>query len=260
MNMTTPVNQKVRIKIESEDFKNMNTNLNTQQSFSSFLTNWNCATSNGSSFQILEDKQSKITNNFENAINQKILGLNTNQNLARNLQHSKTLNTGNVLGNTITTDSNISNSCNNQINDLHARSVDFTNKSPLKVNLNCGFPNYLSLNQYANISEYDQSITNNSNHNIKYNPNYKTPNNITPYPVCQDNNMYYKGYFENYNNLNNLNKNIICPIKFNPNDDKNILDNLLVLIKDQNGCRLIQKKLEEKKEEFYIKFYEKVGR
>jgi hypothetical protein len=254
MNMTTPVNQKFRRLIESEEMKNMNTNLNTQQSFSSFLTNWNCATSNGSSFQINEDKKPKITNNFENVINQKMLTSNNNNiNMGNNnYVLSNTLNNNNIMGNTITTDSNVSNS------NLHAKSVDFTNKSPFKIGIksNNGLPNYPSLNQFPNQADYEQNIMNTSNQNNMF--NYPSGNNMAPYSFCHDNNLYYKGYFENFSGINNINKNNICPIKFNPNDDRNILDNILVLTKDQNGCRLIQKKLEEKREEFLTKFYEKV--
>lgn len=253
--MTTPVNQKFRRLIESEEIRNMNTNLNTQQSFSSFLTNWNCATSNASSFQINEDKKPKMINNFENVLNQKMLNDNKNLNMgSNNFMLSNTHNNGNVIGKTITTESNISNS------NLHAKSVDFTNKSPFKngMKLNNGLPSYLNLNPFLNPADYDHNNMNTSYQNNMYNGNYLSGNNISPYSFCQDNNVYYKGYFEMFNGINNINKNNICPIKFNPNDDRNILDNALVLIKDQNGCRLVQKKLEEKKEEFLMKFYEKV--
>jgi hypothetical protein len=37
-------------------------------------------------------------------------------------------------------------------------------------------------------------------------------------------------------------------------DEKYLLDNLLLLLKDQNGCRLIQKKIEEKPEYIYTMF------
>jgi hypothetical protein len=47
-------------------------------------------------------------------------------------------------------------------------------------------------------------------------------------------------------------------IKFNPNEDKSVLDNLMILIKDQNGCRMIQKKLEEKRDDFILKFFDKI--
>lgn len=50
----------------------------------------------------------------------------------------------------------------------------------------------------------------------------------------------------------------IVPFKFNPNEDKSVLDNLHLLIKDQNGCRMIQAKLDEKKEDFNQKFFEKI--
>jgi len=257
MNMTTPINQKLQRLIESEDFKNMNTNINTQQSFSSFLTNWNFAKSNGSSFQMNEENKQKNLNNFDKKIIQTVPTGNNNN--GKNLLRSSTFNTGIILGNTVHTDSNISNSNNYQTNDLHAKSVEFTNKSPLQISKNSNgvFPNYMSLNQYVNNGDFDQSNTN-TIHNNMFNGNFKSQNNMAQYSICQDNNVYYKGYYENYNNLNKIHSNNICPIKFNPNDDKNILDNVLILIKDQNGCRLIQKKLEDRREDFLLKFYEKV--
>jgi hypothetical protein len=56
-------------------------------------------------------------------------------------------------------------------------------------------------------------------------------------------------YQFNNNNNNNVN---------NMFDDKHILDNVLLLLKDQNGCRLIQKKLEEKSPEYAINIFEKI--
>jgi hypothetical protein len=50
----------------------------------------------------------------------------------------------------------------------------------------------------------------------------------------------------------------VPPVRFNPNEDKSVLDNVMILIKDQNGCRMIQKKLEEKKEDFLHKFFDKI--
>ena len=54
-------------------------------------------------------------------------------------------------------------------------------------------------------------------------------------------------------NTNNFNFN------FNySNEEKYILDNALIFAKDTTGCRIVQKKLEEKKKDFSIKFFEKV--
>jgi hypothetical protein len=41
-------------------------------------------------------------------------------------------------------------------------------------------------------------------------------------------------------------------------DERYILDNLMILLKDQNGCRLIQKKIEEKPHEYIYPMLEKI--
>jgi hypothetical protein len=42
------------------------------------------------------------------------------------------------------------------------------------------------------------------------------------------------------------------------NNDNGMLDNLALFIKDQNGCRMIQKKFEERNLNFMARFFEKV--
>jgi hypothetical protein len=37
-----------------------------------------------------------------------------------------------------------------------------------------------------------------------------------------------------------------------------LVENVFLYIRDQNGCRILQKKIEEKNKEFLFKFYEKV--
>jgi hypothetical protein len=72
--------------------------------------------------------------------------------------------------------------------------------------------------------------------------------------------MNYYPYLENelirnnyqYSFCNNFAKASMKP------DDKAILDNIFILMKDQNGCRMLQRKFEEKHSEFFAKFYEKV--
>ena len=147
-------------------------NLNTQQSFSSFLTNLNCKTSNGSYFM---DKK----------FNQ---------------------------------------------NDIHAKSVDLSNQSPFNLTHSVYHNKYNNYNFYQLIN--DES--------------YKTVlnNQYLGYSFCNDN------MINNYNYLK-------YPFQIKP-DDKALLDNLMFLIKDQNGCRVLQKKFEERRLEFFKKFYDKV--
>jgi hypothetical protein len=68
-------------------------------------------------------------------------------------------------------------------------------------------------------------------------------------------------------NLSNLQKPNPQP-QFNPNsipnflqDDQYVLENILLLLKDQNGCRMVQKKIEEKvsDKDYINSFYEKIS-
>ncbi len=97
--------------------------------------------------------------------------------------------------------------------NLHAKSVDLTNPSPLK----------LAQSVYHNKMNY--------------------------YPFFE-NDLIRNNY--QYSFCNNLGKAQMKP------DDKAILDNLFILMKDQNGCRMLQRKFEEKNLVFFIKFFEKV--
>ena len=74
------------------------------------------------------------------------------------------------------------------------------------------------------------------------------------YNYLQDNSLHFKNNVPIYDYKSNH----INQYKINLSDDKNILENLLIFIKDQNGCKILQKKLEEKNYDFNIKFFEKV--
>jgi hypothetical protein len=76
------------------------------------------------------------------------------------------------------------------------------------------------------------------------------------YNMCHDNNYFYKN---NMPQMYEYKSNPKPQFKMNFNDEKNIIDNLVLIIKDQNGCKLIQKKLEEKNNEFMCKFFDKVN-
>jgi len=76
---------------------------------------------------------------------------------------------------------------------------------------------------------------NNQNYYIPYSFNSEQ---ATNYPVYYD----------------NLNSNNFRPI----NNDMVLVENVFLYIRDQNGCRILQKKIEEKNKEFLFKFYEKV--
>lgn len=228
-NITTPVNTKCLQTLDTDETKIFNT-----QSCSSLITNINYATtSNGSSF--LDDKkfllikdQNKITNNI-------------NQNNFTSLEKSYLSNQN----------SNLS----------HAKSVDLNNQSPYRLNghnFNQKFipqkyitnTNIHSYGGYLNQHELDNNVMM-GNFPRNYENQYGT------YSFCYDNSKYFLK-----NNIPFFDYKCTTQppqqFKLNYNDDKSIIDNLLILIKDQNGCRLIQKKLEEKNPEFLMKFYDRV--
>jgi len=221
------------------------------------ITNINFATtSNGSSF--LDDKKLFLLKD-QNALN-----LNTNN-----------------INNNIKNNNNNKNNINNNINPMHnPNNVNCCDKSYLShQNMNLSHAKSVDFN--SNQSQYRLSnvglnqnfipqkfITNSNIHSFgHFNPfelesngmignfprNYQSQ--YGTYSFCHDSNYLYKNSIPFFDYK--------CPqapqqFKMNYNDEKTIIDNLLILIKDQNGCRIIQKKLEEKNPEFMIKFFEKV--
>lgn len=122
-------------------------------------------------------------------------------------------------------------------------------------NLTCGDKSYTSSIHNANISytnSLDQSQFKNNNYVVNQQRNFNSQ--FGNYNMCHENNYFYKNNMQMYEYKSNQK----LQFKINFNDDKNIIDNLIILIKDQNGCKLIQKKIEEKNTEFLNKFFEKV--
>lgn len=219
--------------------------MNTQ-SCSSLITNINYATtSNGSSF--LDDKKILILKD-QNLIN-------NNNNLNIGPTNNLMINPNNI---TCCDKSYIS---NQNMNLSHAKSVDFnSNQSPYRLS-NVGFnQNYISQKFITNTNIHSYGgqfnpfeLENNGMMN-NFTRNYQ--NQFGTYSFCYDSNYFYKNNIPIFDYK--------CPqapqqFKMNYNDEKNIIDNLLILIKDQNGCRILQKKLEEKNHDFMIKFFEKVN-
>lgn len=209
------------------------------------ITNINYATtSNGSSF--LDDKKLLLLKD-QNIINSTNTNLNNNNN-------NPSLNQNNL------------NCCdksylsNQNINLSHAKSVDL-NSNPLQYrlsNVGCNNQNFIpqkfitntNMHSFGNFIQFDME-PNGMIGNIprNYHNHYGT------YSFCYDSNYFYKNSIPFFDYK--------CPqvpqqFKMNYNDEKNIIDNLLILIKDQNGCKIIQKKLEEKNPEFMMKFFERV--
>jgi hypothetical protein len=111
-------------------------------------------------------------------------------------------------------------------------------------------------------NEYMRNISNmNTNESLMYNPNRFQmyphrvySNNIYPQMQAQLNsadNLTAHRYSHNFFVANGL-------IDQCTTDDKYILENALTLLKDQNGCRLIQKKIEEKNQDYVIKLFNRI--
>ena len=138
--------------------------------------------------------------------------------------------------------------------DFHAKSVDFTNNQN-----KCLFSSSknLNLNTFTNENsnfKYNENILNKAfiQENIGRNqPNFNYPNNYTIDPYLQ-NNQFYK-FYENQNFRPNQQINY-----FRQDDEKNLIEQIYMYIRDQNGCRILQKKIEERNPDFLSKFYEKV--
>lgn len=119
----------------------------------------------------------------------------------------------------------------NNNNNLRRYSLDITNKF---IN-----PNDTHVNQSTNNNKINNSTT--------YHPTMAG----AQLPVQGVPNMSHMTFINNY--ALQITKNFHI-------DDKYLLDNVLILLKDQNGCRIAQKKLEERATdfEFVQNFYNKI--
>lgn len=138
----------------------------------------------------------------------------------------------------------LSNKNTAQNNDFHAKSVDFTNNPNKLYSTN---PNSNHMNQNIFL------------HRATFQPNSGRRNfNIFPYnqviDTINNNPQFYKFYETAHQNYppNNY-------FRTEDPDKKVLIDQIYLYIRDQNGCRILQKKIEEKNEEFLYKFYEKVS-
>jgi hypothetical protein len=130
------------------------------------------------------------------------------------------------------------------------------NNNPLinSQNLTCGDKSYTSSihNNISYTNSLDHSHFKNNNFIVNNPRNYN--NQYGTYNILHDNIYFYKNNIIPYDYKGNHKS----QFKINFNDEKNILENLMLFVKDQNGCKLIQKKLEEKNNDFLSKFFEKV--
>lgn len=141
---------------------------------------------------------------------------------------------------------------------LMQKEKNLTINNPLinSQNLTCGDKSYTSSihNNMSYTNSLDQSSQFKNNYITNVPRNYN--NQYATFNKCHDNNYFYKNkLMPSYEYKNNQKP----QFKINFNDEKNILENLILIIKDQNGCKLIQKKLEEKNQDFLTKFFEKVN-
>lgn len=248
----------------------MNTNLN------------HAIASNGSSFLDenkkmlkLKDQNLFILNTHNNIINnnnhfipsQSIANTNTyanlnNENLINNYLLINDMNSHNEAGGEKSLLSS-----NQNLNSSHADSLDFNSNQPQyklnNVNINQNFfpQKFVANSNASNINtlsgpfnqaevEFPELLGN-------------TPNNLqnqySTYNFCYEDNYFCKNNnvpYIDYKCQQSTSRKSHCKISYS--DTESILENLLVLIKDQNGCRIIQKKLEERNPKFFRVFFEKV--
>jgi hypothetical protein len=128
--------------------------------------------------------------------------------------------------------------------DIHARSVDLTNHPNKLINSHYSGQN---LNQHPlfNKPHVQPLLGRNHVNNI-----YSYNNSIDPFSYNPQIYKFYQSQQQQYppNNY------------FRSEDpEKSVLiDQIYMYMRDQNGCRILQKKIEEKNPEFLSKFYEKV--
>ena len=144
--------------------------------------------------------------------------------------------------------------CNPSTNhnfDFHAKSVDFTNNQN-------NFLGSYSLNNnthlYNDNMKYNEYLLNRAF--IQSNIGRNQQNTFFPYNYTIDPLMYNPQIYK-FNDIQNpkfTNNNF----RSEDSDVKMIIDHIYLYIRDQNGCRILQKKIEEKNHEFLSKFYEKV--
>lgn len=136
-----------------------------------------------------------------------------------------------------------------------------------------------SLKHCTSYYHFNQSISSKSNYKPPIQPFYfKMAANNFQQNFNYSNNQIYRPFVGQHSTLNHdkivysnslmdqanrsisqtTNLNRYCSMFTNFSEDQFIIENILTLLKDQNGCRVLQKKLEEKNFEFMNIFFEKV--
>jgi hypothetical protein len=179
----------------------------------------------------------------DDLINNPVASSNNNH-IDRFMKHTHQMGVNNMIG---------------DISELHSQS-DYSHRSGMSSNFSTSpTKRYLNPNNFSQVSSQPGLLSFNNNlypdsrrNSSEFNPNFLN--------AVRD----LVGRSANQNSKSQRNSrdftNIPCfNFQFNNIlDDKYILDNLLILLKDQNGCRLIQKKIEEKPNEFILPLFEKM--
>lgn len=155
----------------------------------------------------------------------------------------------NSINNSFSLDGNRNNYNTNQIgNNLHpgafsmntGNTISVTNTPPVNVNNNyTATPTHIFPQRYNNYSTFNspqnQSFTSNK-------PNNRSTNTSADFKNKSSNNIQSPNFSSFLQ------------------DDTYMLENILILLKDQNGCRMVQQKLKEKghDKDFVFQFFEKI--
>ena len=288
-NMTTPVNKMIYYN-ESEDKSIFNSKMNITEN----NTKNNVPTSMMCNCKNTDNYNNIIKNNFDmrklsssSSYNDKTQDNHTKTNSINNYTKTNSINNY-TKTNSINNITNFTNKTNNMINNTygiwnlkHGFNLNF-NKIPLNninyninqsydfhynpCSLGLGFQNMKNFNNYHGMNNNTQIYSgpyhnNNSNlDNININnelkSNYYENNtiNFTQNNFINVNNMNSKS--KNKSNIKTNQKNYNG--KNNPNKSKNYNEKLVLMIKSQSGSKSIQKKIEEKQNEFTTKLYEQI--
>ena len=246
-NMTTPVPQTNNIfypTIESED-KYSNNNIN----------NTNLATTNCTS---LANNVNFMNNN---CVVKNKLKLNSDKNEKHHLINNNNVSSSNNTINTIGSNSKITNIkvVNNKNNNLKGNMIDYKDDKNF-INLTQSTPSFdlhsnsVDLHSINLISGYYYNQTPN---NSIYNNNF--------YRNIRRHNKYQQNFSSYINNCYMSNYSQSCQSSSNIRDDSknrsrnyNYNEKMKIMLKDQNGSKYIQKKIEEKSPEFLHKLYEQI--
>jgi hypothetical protein len=146
----------------------------------------------------------------------------------------------------------------NDISEFHNTNSDYSLTSGISSNFSTSpIKRFINPNNFSQISPNNPNLNFNNNifnegrrNSCEMNPNLL---NVMRDIVGRGNISRSARNSKDFSNMQG-----VFNIPFNILDDKYILDNMLMLLKDQNGCRLIQKKIEEKPTEFVYPMFETI--